>query len=66
MREMKKAQPEDDGWEAAQVALAAAQNLPVGSELFDALRKASQLRFDADEKRRVARERDEKVPKSEL
>jgi hypothetical protein len=32
MREIKRAQPEDDGWEAAQAALAAAQNLPVGSE----------------------------------
>jgi hypothetical protein len=66
MREIKRAQPEDDGWEAAQAALAAAQNLPVGSERFDALRKAGQLRFEANEKRRVIRERDEKAPKSEL
>jgi hypothetical protein len=63
MREMKNTQPEDNGWEAAQAALAAAQNLPAGSDRFAALRKAGQLRFDADEKRRI-RDRDEKAPKS--
>jgi hypothetical protein len=63
MREMKNTQPEDDGWEAAQAALAAAQNLPAGSERLTALRKAGQLRFEADEKRRM-RERDEQAPKA--
>jgi hypothetical protein len=63
MRELKNTQPEDDGWEAAQAALAAAQNLPVGSERLVALRKAGKLRFEADEKRRI-RERDEKAPKA--
>jgi hypothetical protein len=37
MREIKRAQPEDDGWEAAQAALAAAQNLPVGADHWKAL-----------------------------
>ena len=57
---MKKGQPQDDEWETAQAAFKAAQDLPTGPERFDALRKAGQLRFEADEKRRVLRERDEK------
>ena len=57
---MKKGQPQDDEWEAAQAALKKAQDLQPGPERFDALRKAGQRRFEADEKRRVLRERDEK------
>jgi hypothetical protein len=57
---MEQGQPQDDGWEAAQAALKAAQNLPSGPARFDALRKAGQLRFAADEKRRALRELDGK------
>jgi hypothetical protein len=40
-----------EDWEAAQVALEAARQLPVGAERCEALRKAGQLRYDADRKR---------------
>lgn len=57
---MEQVQPQDDGWEAAQAALKAAQSLPGGPARVDALRKAGELRFAADEKRRARRELDEK------
>jgi hypothetical protein len=40
-------------WQAAQEALRAAQKMPGGPERFDALRKAGQMRFDADRRRRA-------------
>ena len=57
---MEQGQPQDDGWEAAEAALKAAQNLPGGQARFDALRKAGELRFAADERRRARRELDGK------
>jgi hypothetical protein len=47
----KKPSNTDDDWEAAQAALEAARQLPVGAERFEALKKAGQLRYDADRKR---------------
>jgi hypothetical protein len=41
----------DEGWEAAQAALEAARQLPVGAERAEALKKAGQLRYDADKNR---------------
>ena len=41
-------EPEDDGWRAAEAALAAAQQMPGGPERVAALKKARQLRFTAD------------------
>ena len=41
----------DEDWEVAQAALEAARQLPAGAERFEALRKAGQLRYDADRKR---------------
>jgi hypothetical protein len=41
----------DDEWEFAQAAFETARQLPVGAERFEALKKAGQLRYDADKKR---------------
>jgi hypothetical protein len=38
---------------AAEAALSAAQRMPGGSERIAALRRAGQMRFDADERRRA-------------
>ena len=58
-------EPEDDGWDEAEAALAAAQQMPGGTERIAALRKAGQLRFEADERRRAIRDQ-ERVSKLEL
>ena len=42
---------DDDEWEFAQAAFETARQLPVGAERFEALKKAGQLRYDADKKR---------------
>ena len=54
-----------DGWAEAEAALAAAQQMPEGPERVAALKKAGQLRFEADERRRAIRDRD-RVSKLEL
>jgi hypothetical protein len=41
----------DEDWVVAQAALEAARQLPAGVKRFDALKKAGQLRYDADRKR---------------
>jgi hypothetical protein len=51
-------EPEDDGWRAAEAALAAAQQMPGGPERVAALKKARQLRFTADERRRAIRDQE--------
>jgi hypothetical protein len=49
----KQSESEDDAeWDAAQAALAAARKMPGGPERIEALRKAGQLRFEADKRRR--------------
>jgi hypothetical protein len=55
----KKSMSRATGWRAAEEALAAAQQMPVGSDRVAALKKAGQLRFEADERRRLRRERKE-------
>ena len=47
----KKANTAEEDWEVAQAALEAARQLPAGVERIEALKKAGQLRYDADEKR---------------
>jgi hypothetical protein len=41
----------DEEWEVAQAALEAARQLPAGAERFEALKKAGQLRYEADKKK---------------
>jgi hypothetical protein len=41
----------DQDWEAAQAALEAARRLPVGAKRAEALKKAGQLRYEADKNR---------------
>jgi hypothetical protein len=41
----------DEVWKAAQAALEAARQLPVGAERVEALRRAGQLRYDAEKMR---------------
>jgi hypothetical protein len=53
----KKSDELDDELRAAEDALRAAQNMPVGPERIAALRKAGQMRFDAFEKKRHFEER---------
>jgi hypothetical protein len=52
-------------WQAAQAALAAARQLPVGAERVEALKKAGQLRYDADRKRTHQADRASKPDASE-
>ena len=54
-----------DGWAEAEATLAAAQQMPEGPERVAALKKAGQLRFEADERRRAIRDQD-RVSKLEL
>jgi hypothetical protein len=62
---VKKPEPEVDGWGEAEAALVAAQQMPGGPERVAALKKAGQLRFRADERRRAIRDQ-ERVSKLEL
>jgi hypothetical protein len=62
---VKKPEPEVNGWAEAKAALAAAQQKPGGPERVAALKKAGQLRFRADERRRAIRDQ-ERVSKLEL
>ena len=50
-------------WDRAQDALQAAKDLPVGAERAKALRKAGQMRFDAD-KQRQSMEKGLHMPKT--
>jgi hypothetical protein len=47
----KKQNTADEEWDVAQAALEAACQLPAGAERFEALKKAGQLRYEADKKR---------------
>jgi hypothetical protein len=62
---IKEPEQEVDGWDEAEAALAAAQQMPGGPERVAALKKAGQLRFRADERRRAIRDQ-ERVSKLEL
>jgi hypothetical protein len=61
----QKPEPEVDDWDEAEAALAAAQQMPGGPERVAALKKAGQLRFTADERRRAIRDQ-ERASKLEL
>lgn len=50
-------------WDRAQDALQAAKDLPVGAERAEALRKAGQMRFDAD-KQRQSMDNGSQMPKT--
>jgi hypothetical protein len=49
---------EVDGWDEAETALAAAQQMRGGPERIAALKKAGQLRFEADERRKALRDQE--------
>jgi hypothetical protein len=49
---------DDYGWNEAEAALAAAQQMPEGPERIAALKKAGQLRFEADERRNAIRDQE--------
>ncbi len=53
----KKPTMADEVWAAAQAALEAARQLPAGTERFEALKKAGQLRYEADKTRMREAER---------
>jgi hypothetical protein len=53
----KKPSMVDQHWEAAEAALEAARQLPVGPERAEALKKAGQLRYDADKNRTLPPDR---------
>jgi len=65
MINFSKPEPNVDGWNEAEAALAAAQQMPGGPERIAALKKAGQLRFAADERRRAIRDQ-ERASKLEL
>jgi hypothetical protein len=56
---------DDYGWNEAVAALAAAQQMSQGPERIAALKKAGQLRFEADERRKAMRDQ-ERASKLEL
>ena len=45
-------QSDDEEWRAAEAALAAAREIPVGPERIEALKRVGQLRYEADKRRR--------------
>jgi hypothetical protein len=47
----KKQNTADEEWDMAEATLEAARQLPAGAERFEALKKAGQLRYEADKKR---------------
>jgi|HubBroStandDraft_5_1064220.scaffolds.fasta_scaffold2599633_1 hypothetical protein len=47
----KKPDTAEEDWKAAEAALEAARRLPAGGERVEALKKAGQLRYNADKKR---------------
>jgi hypothetical protein len=56
----RKSESKDKAWRAAEEALAVAKQMPGGPARVAALKEAGQLRFKADERRRVRREREER------
>jgi hypothetical protein len=47
----QKQNTDDEEWKIAQAAFEAARQLPPGAARFEALKKAGQLRYEADKKR---------------
>ena len=52
----REEQSVEEEWRAAQAALNDAQKLPGGPERFEALKRAGQLRYEADQRRRTIEE----------
>jgi len=52
MKTKQEEQSVEEEWRAAQAALNDAQKLPGGPERFEALKRASRLRYEADQRRR--------------
>ena len=53
MTNSTKEQSIDEEWQIAEAALAAARKIPGGPERIEALKRAGQLRHDADKRRRA-------------
>jgi hypothetical protein len=56
MKTEQEEQSVAEEWQAAQAALSYAQALPGGHQRFEALKRAGQLRYEADERRRSIEE----------
>jgi hypothetical protein len=54
----KKPDTAEEDWRTAEAALEAARQLPPGVKRFEALKKAGQLRYNADRKRTPKTERE--------
>jgi hypothetical protein len=52
----REPEPNEDDWQAAEEALAAAQKMPVGPERIAALRRAGQMRFVVYRRKQAALE----------
>jgi hypothetical protein len=52
MKTKQEEQSIEEEWRAAEAVLAAAQKMPGGPERIEALRRAGQLRYEADKRRR--------------
>ena len=64
MKTKTEEQSVEDEWRAAEAALANAQRLPGGPERIEALKRAGQLRYDADKRRRLTEEEMDRNKKS--
>jgi hypothetical protein len=56
MKTKTEEQSVEEEWRAAEAALANAQKMPGGPERIEALKKAGQLRYEADKRRRLIEE----------
>ena len=59
---MQREDSEHPDWIAAEAALKTARNLPSGPERIEALKRAGQMRYEADRKRREREMRPPGVP----
>jgi hypothetical protein len=56
MKTKQEEQSVEEEWRAAEAALNDAQKLPGGPERIEALKRAGQLRYEADQRRRLIKE----------
>jgi hypothetical protein len=64
MKTKAEEQSIEDQWRAAEAALADAQKMPGGPERIEALKRAGQLRYEADKRRRLIEEKMDRNKKS--
>jgi hypothetical protein len=64
MKTKTEEQSIEDQWRAAEAALADAQKMPGGPERIEALKRAGQLRYEADKRRRLIEEKMDRNKKS--